>query len=182
MFAARSPRFRPAKEQAMMRAFRGLAAAAFGCLALPAAASFHTWVIEQLYSNAGGTVQYVMLHESAGFDGESFLNGYTLTSTHAGVTKTFTFTKALPGTATAGRRFLIATQGYADLASKSATPGMGMSPPLYYYPPPPPPPPPPQPPVVANGQPDFVMPNGFLVTDGGTLNYAGVDQMTYAAL
>jgi hypothetical protein len=181
MFAARSRRFRPAKEQAMMRAFRGLAAAAFGCLALPAAASFHTWVIEQLYSNADGTIQYVMLHESAGFDGESFLNGYTLTSTHAGVTKTFTFTKALPGTATAGRRFLIATQGYADLASKSATPGMGMSPPLYYYPPPPPPPPP-QPPVVANGQPDFVMPNGFLATDGGTLNYAGVDQMTYAAL
>jgi hypothetical protein len=170
------------RELAMMRTFKALAAAAFGCLALPATASFHTWVIDQLYSNADGTIQYVMLHESAGFDGESYLTGYTLTSTHAGVTKTFTFTKGLPGMGTSGRRFLIATQGYADIASKATMPGMGMTPPLYYYPPPPPQPPPPPPPVVATGQPDFIMPSGFLATDGGTLNYAGVDQMTYASL
>jgi hypothetical protein len=30
--------------------------------------------------------------------------------------------------------------------------------------------------------PDYVVPNGFLATNGGTLNYAGVDQVTYAAL
>ena len=30
--------------------------------------------------------------------------------------------------------------------------------------------------------PDYVVPNGFLATDGGTLNYASVDQVTYAAL
>ena len=30
--------------------------------------------------------------------------------------------------------------------------------------------------------PDYVIPNGFLATDGGTINYAGVDQVTYGAL
>ena len=30
--------------------------------------------------------------------------------------------------------------------------------------------------------PDYVIPNGFLATDGGTINYAGVDQVTYSAL
>ncbi|MEO8305726.1 MAG: hypothetical protein ABI724_16575 [Betaproteobacteria bacterium] len=30
--------------------------------------------------------------------------------------------------------------------------------------------------------PDYVVPNGFLSTTGGTINYAGVDQVTYASL
>ena len=30
--------------------------------------------------------------------------------------------------------------------------------------------------------PDYVMPDGFLATDGATLNYAGVDQVSYAPL
>jgi len=30
--------------------------------------------------------------------------------------------------------------------------------------------------------PDYVIPNGFLSTSGGTLNYAGVDQVTYTSL
>ena len=30
--------------------------------------------------------------------------------------------------------------------------------------------------------PDYVIPNGFLPTNGGTVNYAGVDQVTYASL
>ena len=30
--------------------------------------------------------------------------------------------------------------------------------------------------------PDYVIPNNFLATDGGTVNYAGVDQVTYASL
>jgi hypothetical protein len=30
--------------------------------------------------------------------------------------------------------------------------------------------------------PDYVVPNGFLPTNGGTLNYAGVDQLTYTSL
>ena len=30
--------------------------------------------------------------------------------------------------------------------------------------------------------PDYTIPNGFLATDGGTLNYAGVDAVTYSSL
>ena len=50
-----------------------------------AVASYHTFVIEQLYSNADATVQFIVLHESLGEDGENFLRGHTLKSTHAGV-------------------------------------------------------------------------------------------------
>ncbi|HEY1328875.1 MAG TPA: hypothetical protein VGI14_18190 [Casimicrobiaceae bacterium] len=158
-------------------------ATACGLLALPAGASYHTFAIEQVYSNADGTVQYVMLHETMGYDGEQYLTGHTFTSTHAGVTKTLTFDKDLPASATSGRRFLIATQGFANLATKVTMPGMPMPMPSYAYPPyPPPPPPNPTPPVMANGQPDYIMPDAFLPTDGGTLNYAGVNQMTFASL
>jgi len=72
-----------------------------------------------------------------------------LISTHARVNKTFIFPKNLPNSQTAGRRVLVATQGFAALG------------------------------IVT---PDFVVPNGFLPTDGGTLNYAGVDTITLPAL
>ena len=134
-----------------------------------ALASYHTFQIEQLYSNADGTVQFIVLHESAGFSGEEFLTGHTLTSTHAGVTKTFTFPNDLPSDSTAGRRVLIATQAFVTL---------GLATSAAYGEPPPPPPPPAMGPVTA----DYVIPNGFLPTDGGTINYADVDILTYASL
>ena len=34
------------------------------------AASFHTYRIDELYSNADGTIQYIVLHESQDFNGE----------------------------------------------------------------------------------------------------------------
>jgi hypothetical protein len=157
---------------------RTLAAAALAALlaAAPrAGASFHTFQIEQVFSNADGTVQYVMLHETAGLDGQSFLAGQTFTSTHAGAVKTLTLPSNLPGSATAARRFVIATRGFAAQTKAQAK--------VDGYPPPPPPPdPPPTPPPVASAQPDFIMPDGFIPTDGGTLNYAGVDQMTFGPL
>src|SRR5437868_2157609 len=118
-------------------------------LATGAQASFHTYRIESLYSNADGTVQYVVLHETQGMVGQRFLAGHALTSTHAGVTKTYTFAVNLPGDDTANRRVLIATQACADLR------------------------------LIA---PDYVVPNQFLATDGGTVDYAGSDQLTYASL
>ena len=128
-------------------------------LAVPAAlASFHTFQIEQLYSNAGGTVQFIVLHESGGANGENFWAGNALTSTHAGVSKVYVFPENLPGgsggyymlpSPTADKRVLIATQGFAALGLVT---------------------------------PDYVIPNGFLPTDGGTVNYAGADQWTYASL
>jgi hypothetical protein len=112
-------------------------------------AMFHLFQIEQLYSNADGSVQFIVLHESGGTNGENLWAGNALTSTHAGASKVFPFAMNLPNSATAGRRVLIATQGFAALGLVT---------------------------------PDYVIPNGFLPTDGGTVNYAGADQWTYASL
>ncbi len=130
-------------------------------------ASFHTFRIEQIYSNADGTVQFVVMHESMNVNGENLWAGQTLTSTHpGGVPKVYQFPNNLPAGAsggddgygygyypmpspTANKRVLIATQGFAALG------------------------------IVT---PDFVISNGFLPTDGGTVNYAGVDSVTYSSL
>ncbi len=132
----------------------------FSVLATPAAwASFHFFQIEEIFSNADGTVQYVVLHEVAGMNGENFLGGHTFTSTSGGTTQTFTFPTDLPGgdqgpygqmpSLTAFARVLIATQGFAQLGLAT---------------------------------PDYVIPNGFLPLTNGTINYAGVDQVSYTAL
>ena len=137
----------------------GLSSAA---IATAATASFHTLVIDEVYSNADGTIQYVVLHESQGMDGENLLMGRTLTATHNGVTKTFTFPKNLPGgscdyymcmpSPTAYKRVLIGSQGFAALGLVT---------------------------------PDYVMSNQFLATDGATVIYAslpGAAQMTFTTL
>jgi hypothetical protein len=131
------------------RMLRWLIAMVLAFAAPLASASFHSFQIDQIYSNADGTVQFVVLREAAGFGSQNFLAGHVLTSTHGGANKTFQFTTDLPSSATAGKHVLIATQGFAALG------------------------------IVA---PDYVIPNSFLATDGGTVNYAGVDQVSYASL
>jgi hypothetical protein len=114
-----------------------------------ARANHHSFVIDSIYSNADGAVQYVVLRETQGVPAQNVWAGNTFTSTRAGVTKTFPFPANLPANTTSNKRVLLATQGFAALN------------------------------LVA---PDYVLPSQFLATDGGTLNYAGVDQVTYAAL
>jgi len=120
-------------------------------------AEYHTFQIEQIFSNANGTVQFVVMHEMFGQNGENMWMGNSLTSG----AQAFMFNSNLPGgmpdygygmgtpSPTANKRVLIATQGFAALG------------------------------IVT---PDFVVPNGFLPTGGGTLNYAGVDSVTFGAL
>jgi hypothetical protein len=139
--------------------YRFLSAITAMLVSLAALASYHTYVIDELYSNADGTVQYVVLRESLGMNGENLLGGHTLTATHGGQTKSFTFTRDLPGgmcdyyscmgSPTAGTRVLIATDGFAALGLVT---------------------------------PDYVVPNEFLPIGGGTIDYAGVDVITFAAL
>ncbi|MEO7156393.1 MAG: hypothetical protein ABI039_02455, partial [Vicinamibacterales bacterium] len=121
-----------------------LAASVLALIVTPVPASFHTFVIDQIYSNADGTVQYVVMRETLGAAGGNLWSGHSFKSTHAGVTRTLPFAVDLPSGATGNKRVLIGTQGLADLGF-----------------------------IV----PDYVMPNGFLATDGGTLDYAGVDQV-----
>jgi len=137
------------EDSILARLLRSFLAGAVAIAATAAWGSFHTFVIDQAYSNADGTVQFVVLRESLGMNAENQWSGHTFTSTHAGVTKSFTFPADLPASATAGKRVLIATQGLAVLG------------------------------FIA---PDYVIPNGFLATNGATLNYAGVDTITYASL
>jgi len=127
----------------------GLALAVALAFAPGAQAAFHLWQIEQVFSNADGSVQFVVLHESFGANGEQFLVPHTFKSTHDGVTNTLAFPNNLPSSATAGKRFLIATQGFAAL-------GILM--------------------------PDYTVPNRFLGTGIGSLNYADVDFMNYNSL
>src|SRR4029079_11390493 len=100
-----------------MRTLVRLLPALFAAFAsMPAQASFHLFRIDQVYSNSDGEVQYVVLREISGADGESFWTGQALVSRNAaGQSKTLTFAKDLPSTATAGRSVLIATPGFAAL-------------------------------------------------------------------
>ena len=76
-------------------------------------AAFHLFIINELYSNADGTVQFVELTALEG--GQQFLFGqYIGTFNTAGVTRNFDFPNDLPGD-TRGRRFIVATQGFAAL-------------------------------------------------------------------
>ncbi len=144
----------------MTRSLRPWLAAILLSASGTALATFHTYQIEQLFSDAGGAVQFVVLHEAAGMDGQNHWGGQMLTSRRGTVTKTFVFPDDLPGppcdpyygcegAPTADTRVLVATEGFAAL---------GLI------------------------RPDYVVPNGFLFTEGGTLDFAGVDVVTYAAL
>ena len=99
----------------MKHLLRWLAAALLVLAAPLASATFHTFQIEEIYSNAEGSVQYLVLHEAAGFGGQNFLGGHMLTSTHGGASKMFSFGTDLASGATAGKRVLIATQRFAAL-------------------------------------------------------------------
>jgi hypothetical protein len=79
-----------------------------------AAADFHPFQIEQMYSNADATVQFVVLHEASFEQGQQFLSGHALRSVGT-TTNTFVFPNNLPNGGTANKRVLIATQGFAAL-------------------------------------------------------------------
>ena len=78
-------------------------------------ANFHTFQIEQVFSNLDGTVQFVVLREGAGFNGQQFWAGHDMTAGTATFTQVYHFTENLPGNQTNGRRALVATQGFAAL-------------------------------------------------------------------
>lgn len=87
-----------------------IAALAFlaGAATLPAQATFHQFSLNEAFSNASGTVQYVELVALAA--GQQAVQGHTLVSTDGTTTRTFTLPGNLPGD-TAGRMMLIGTAG-----------------------------------------------------------------------
>ena len=95
---------------------RWLAGAALVLWASLAQAAFHIFRLEQLYSNADGSVQFVVLHESFGGNGENFWTGQSLRATPTGgAASNFVFGTDLPSKSTANKRVLVATPGFAAL-------------------------------------------------------------------
>ena len=89
--------------------------AAMLCLAFSAQASFHTFQINEIYSNADGNIQFIELREVQGASGQNFLGGASLSTGSGATQKTFKFPNNLPSSATGGKFVLIATQGFAAL-------------------------------------------------------------------
>jgi hypothetical protein len=98
----------------MTRLVRGVVALALMAVATPAAATFHTFRIDQLYSNADGSVQFIVLHEAANQNAQHQFSGVALTVTSGGVRRELDFGRDLPVN-TAGRSVLIGSGGFAAL-------------------------------------------------------------------
>jgi hypothetical protein len=133
----------------MTRFIRGILLALGLAGAIPAQPAFHLFIIDEIYSNADGSVQFIELRALSG--GQQFVQGQRISATSGGTpgeTRSFTFPNNLPGD-TSGRTFLVATQGFAALGVVS---------------------------------PDFVVPNGFLFQNGGSVNFADVDLWNHGAL
>ncbi len=115
-------------------------------------ATFHTFRINEIYSNADGSVQFVELVESFGANGQNrfFSDGAVLESSSGITTNTLNFPNDLPSNATANRFVLIATAGFAALPE-------GITP-------------------------DYVIPDDFLFTGGGDLDFVFVETVAYGAL
>jgi len=82
-----------------------------------------TWQLEQLYSNQTGDIEFVVVKEFQNRNDQQSLTGSTFASLfsaashgHAsGDVTTYLVPGDLPSSQTAGRRFMIASQGFADL-------------------------------------------------------------------
>jgi hypothetical protein len=137
----------------LSRSLRRLVCFSLGLLLThQARATFHLWTVNEIYSNADGSVQFIELHESSTINGEDLLAGHFIRCTSGLLTNTFIFPTNLPSTITAGKCFVIGT------ANLAALPG-GVTP-------------------------DYVFTNAvpFLLSGNGTINYAGVDTVSYTSL
>jgi hypothetical protein len=112
-----------------------------------ASAGHHQWIISEVFSNADGTVQFVELLGTA--NNEQGINGFNVATSPTGTTGLIQTSAPLgpnlPSSATAGKYLLVATNGYAALASQQGAPA-----------------------------PDRVLPDNFLEIAADTVRYAGI--------
>ncbi len=139
-------------------AFRRLASAAFALaavLATPAGAT--SFIIDKLFSTQSGDFQYIQLRENSMSGMPTPLAGSVITVRYGAndeLSKRFVIPTDAPATFPAGGTSIIATG--AELYSYDD--GSGSVPP------------------------DYVMPQRFLPTDGGTIDLDGQDPWTFASL
>ena len=72
--------------------------------------SFHLWEINEIYSNADGTRQFIELTTT--FDGQQLVGGHDINATSDGITNTFTFSNNT-STPTSNHSLLLATLALA---------------------------------------------------------------------
>ena len=94
------------------RTFAMLACGAAALFATVASASFHLWRMDELFSNADGSIQFLELEVFS--SGEQFVGGHTLSASGGGTVRSFLVPDNLPGDS-ANRHMLFATQGFAAL-------------------------------------------------------------------
>src|SRR3954470_4335479 len=111
----------------LTRRFVGLLLVIFsvvGFSSVALAQSTYTWRFEQIYSNPDGNIQFVVVYDQSGnANNQNVLSGMEFVSIHnsaehahdPGFVSEYPFPNNLPSSDTAGRRFLIATQAFADL-------------------------------------------------------------------
>jgi hypothetical protein len=80
-----------------------------------AAGSFHTWKVNEIYSNPDGSVQFIELREASGLDNQHLLPGHSITCTGPGGTTTFNFPANLPSSTTANKFFIIGTSNLVSM-------------------------------------------------------------------
>ena len=92
-----------------------VATAFFLALPKPARATFHLWQIDEVYSSADGTVQFIEFENNSDF--ENFLTNSSGLTSNA---NNYTFTTNLSSTSTTNKHFLVGTVGYASIAGVPA--------------------------------------------------------------
>jgi serralysin len=73
--------------------------------------AFHLWKINEVFSSADGTLQYIELRNDS--NGENFVSGHSISVTEGATTHSLTFDHNLASSTTASKKFLIATQAFA---------------------------------------------------------------------
>ena len=137
--------------------------ALLGCLVVAAlttacdASAQSTFRISQLWSSLDGSLQVIALTESAGQNGQNHFKGLTLTVTHGALSKRFTFYDDLAFEDTANRTVFVAATPSGTIVDVTNH-------------------------VAVLAFPDFIVPARFLATDGGTVDFAGIDQVSYPPL
>src|SRR4051794_17614189 len=79
----------------------------------PAIAAFHLWQIQEAFTNADGSVQFIEMWDPNPF--ETAMTGQSIKATVGSTMKTFTF-PSFPNKNTQTQSVLIATSGFGTLA------------------------------------------------------------------
>jgi hypothetical protein len=133
-------------------------------IATTTAAAQSTYRITELFSNQDGSIQFIRL-SGTGLDQPDGFRGLVISVTYRGSLRQWTF-PSLPNLPTTQRDIVV------GVAPTIPVPDVGDVPTIFQF----------TSCCVAVAHPDYVIPQNFLPTDGATVNFASIDQITYSTL